>query len=83
MLEAMDNKPVHARIGSRTYNVNGASDVVEAILKRLQNIDWLMVEKQNRMATLRRAKHAYLIDLREEIVRKKSGVDLSALLDGE
>ena len=71
------------RIDQSLYDVSSASENSRKLVTALQNIDQRTVHKQNEMATLRRAKHAYLTDLRAEIVKKKSGVDLSALLDGE
>ena len=79
----MSKKCQQIKLDGERYDVGQTSQCIRDMIAQLQDIDWLMVEKQNRVATLRRAKHAYLVDLRDEIVRKKSGVDLSALLDGE
>ncbi|EDM69398.1 hypothetical protein RAZWK3B_11687 [Roseobacter sp. AzwK-3b] len=38
-------------------------------------------EAQNLHAVLTKARHAYIADLKNEIVKGKSGVDLSALFD--
>ena len=71
------------KVDDARYDITNAPQQLHVLVRQLQDIDWLIVEKQNRMATLRRAKHAYLTDLRSGIVKEKSGVDLSALLDGE
>ena len=71
------------RIDGANFEMANASSDINEIVTQLQHIDCFILERRNLIAVMKRAKHAYLIDLREEIVRKKSGVDLSALLDGE
>ena len=52
-------------------------------MARLQQLDRLFEEKTNLMALLTKAKNAYIADLKTEIIKSKTGVDLSSLFDEE
>ena len=71
------------RLDGEDYDLGKASDEAKAIVARLQHLDRLFEEKSNLMALLTKAKNAYIADLKTEIIKNKTGVDLSSLFDEE
>ena len=53
------------------------------LASRLQHLDRVFEEKSTLMALLTKAKNAYMADLKAEIIKNKTGVDLSSLFDAE
>ena len=79
----MPDVPQILRLDGEDYDLGKASDEAKAIVARLQHLDRLFEEKSNLMALLTKAKNAYIADLKTEIIKNKTGVDLSSLFDDE
>lgn len=71
------------RLDGVDYDLSHASDQAKDLIKRLKQLDQLYEEKTNMVALLTKAKNAYIADLKTEIIRNKTGVDLSSLFDEE
>jgi hypothetical protein len=71
------------RLDGEDYDLSKASAEVKAFVARLQHLERLFEEKSNLMALLTKAKNAYIADLKTEIIKNKTGVDLSTLFDEE
>ena len=69
------------RLNDVDYDLTKASEEARKILSELQNLDHLIGERQNMIALLTRAKNSYIADLKAEIIRCNTGVDLSTLFD--
>ena len=72
--------PEYVKFGGKTYDFSLLSaegrrtfDMLKYTIDRLQ-------EAQKKEEALKRAKNAYVSDLRNEIVKGTSGIDLDALL---
>ena len=79
----MADQPQILRLDGEDFDLSKASDEAKAIVARLQHLDRLFEEKSNMMALLTKAKNAYIADLKTEIIKNKTGVDLSSLFDEE
>lgn len=79
----MDDAPQILRLDGEDYDLFNASDEAKALVARLQQLDRLFEEKTNLMALLTKAKNAYIAELKTEIIKSKTGVDLSSLFDEE
>jgi hypothetical protein len=79
----MADQPQILRLDGADFDLSKASDEAKAIVARLQHLDRLFEEKSNLMALLTKAKNAYIADLKTEIIKNKTGVDLSSLFDEE
>lgn len=79
----MADTPQILRLDGEDYDLSKASDEAKALVARLQHLDRLFEEKSNLMALLTKAKNAYIADLKTEIIKNKTGVDLSSLFDEE
>jgi hypothetical protein len=79
----MDEAPQILRLDGEDYDLSKASDEAKALMVRLQHLDRMFEEKSNLMVLLTKAKNAYIADLKAEIIKNKSGVDLSTLFDAE
>ena len=71
------------RLDGEEYDLSKASEEAKTLVARLQHLDRLFEEKSNLMALLTKAKNAYIADLKTEIIKNKTGVDLSSLFDEE
>lgn len=71
------------RLDGEEYDLSKASEEAKTLVARLQHLDRLFEEKSNLMALLTKAKNAYISDLKAEIIKNKTGVDLSTLFDAE
>ncbi len=71
------------RLDGEEYDLSKASEGAKTLVARLQHLDRLFEEKRNLMALLTKAKNAYISDLKTEIIKNKTGVDLSTLFDAE
>ena len=71
------------RLDGTDYDLTTASDAAKALVMRLQSVDRLSEEKNNLLALLNKARNAYIAELKTEIIKNKTGVDLSALFDEE
>jgi len=79
----MADTPPILRLDGEDFDLSKASDEAKALVARLQHLDRLFEEKSNLMALLTKAKNAYIADLKTEIIKNKTGVDLSSLFDEE
>ena len=79
----MGDQPQILRLDGEDFDLSKASDEAKALVARLQHLDSLSEEKSNLMALLTKAKNAYISDLKTEIIKNKTGVDLSSLFDEE
>lgn len=79
----MPDAPQILRLDGEDYDLSKASDEAKALVARLQHLDRLFEEKTNLMALLTKAKNAYIAELKTEIIKNKTGVDLSSLFDEE
>jgi len=75
--------PQILRLDGEEYDLSKASDEAKAFVVRLQHLDSLFEEKSNLMALLTKAKNAYIAELKTEIIKERTGVDLSSLFDEE
>jgi len=71
------------RLDGVDYDLFKATDECKAYISRLQHLDRLFEEKNNMIALLTKARNAYIADLKTEIIKNKTGVDLSTLFDEE
>lgn len=79
----MADQPQILRLDGEDFDLFKASNEANALVARLQHLDRLFEEKSNLMALLTKAKNAYMADLKTEIIKNKTGVDLSSLFDEE
>lgn len=61
------------------YSTDGLSEEGSGLVKQLKFTQLRLLELSNQRALMTKAKNAYIADLKMEIVRERSGVDLSAL----
>lgn len=71
------------RLDGVDYDLTHVSDQAKDLIQRLKQLDRLFEEKSNMLALLTKAKNAYIADLKSEIIKNKTGVDLSTLFDEE
>jgi hypothetical protein len=71
------------RLDGQDYDLSKASEAAKSAVARLQHLERLFEEKSNMMALLTKAKNAYIAELKTEIIKNKTGVDLSTLFDEE
>ena len=61
------------------YSSDGLSEEGSGVVEQLKFTQLRLHELGNQRALMTKAKNAYILDLKMEIVRERSGVDLSAL----
>tara|TARA_B100001093_G_scaffold514661_1_gene589213 strand:- start:1557 stop:1835 length:279 start_codon:yes stop_codon:yes gene_type:complete len=61
------------------YSTDGLSEEGSGLVKQLKFTQLRLHELSNRGALMTKAKNAYIADLKMEIVKERSGVDLNAL----
>lgn len=61
------------------YSSDGLSEEGSSLVEQLKFTQLRLHELGNQRALMTKAKNAYILDLKMEIVRERSGVDLSAL----
>ena len=61
------------------YSTDGLSEEGRGLVKQLKFTQLKLLELSNQRALMTKAKNAYIADLKMEIVKERSGVDLSAL----
>lgn len=79
----MSETPRILRLDGVDHDLSMASNDALTLVSRLQQIERQFEEKTNLMAVLTKAKNAYISDLKAEVIKKKTGVDLSTLFDVE
>jgi len=63
------------------YETSSLTDTGKSILASLQEASARLQELQNLQAIFTRAKRSYIDELKREIIKGKSGVDIAALFD--
>ena len=63
------------------HGLDTLSDDAKKLVARLQDIDACIHEMKNLLAIFTRAKRSYRTELRREIIKGKSGVDIASLFD--
>lgn len=63
------------------YKTSSLTDNSKSILASLQEASARLQELQNLQAIFTRAKRSYIDELKREIIKGKSGVDIAALFD--
>jgi len=58
------------------YDVETLTDAQKKLITELQKIEERIKEKNNMVAILRKAKRAYIADLKQEMISSKAGLDL-------
>jgi hypothetical protein len=79
----MADKPQHLNLDGVNYDLSAASEEALALIARLQSLGTLIDEKNNTIVLLTKAKNAYIADLKAEIIKSRTGLDLSTLFDPE
>jgi len=72
--------PEYVKFGGKTYDLAVLSAEGRRTLEMLTYTIDRLEEAQRREEALKRAKNSYVADLRAEIVKGTSGIDLDALL---
>ncbi len=67
------------RLGGQEYDVSALSEAGRSNLAGYQYATEQLKEAENLHAVLTKARRAYMADIKNEMIRGKSGVDLSAL----
>lgn len=68
------------RIDGVDYDVGSLSPECQTLLQHLNFVQVELRELKNREVLLSKAKEAYVADLKAEIIRGRTGMDLNALL---
>ena len=63
------------------HGLDTLSDDAKNFVARLQNTDVCIHEMKNLLAIFTRAKRSYIAELKREIIKGKSGVDIASLFD--
>ena len=63
------------------YGLDTLSDDTKKLVERLQDTDACIYEMKNLLAIFTRAKQSYIAELKREIIKGKSGVDIASLFD--
>lgn len=71
------------RIDGVEYEIEALTDEGRLLVERMTFAQSSLQELQNNLALLTKAKNAYIADLKLEIVKGRTGVDLAALFDDE
>lgn len=79
----MSDRTQILRLDGLDYDLSRLSADGKTLVARLTQLERLVQEKTNLLAVLTKAKNAYISDLKSEIIKKRTGVDLSALFEGE
>jgi thioredoxin-related protein len=63
------------------HGLDTLSDDEKKLVARLQDTDACIHEMKNLLAIFTRAKRSYIAELKREIIKGKSGVDIASLFD--
>jgi len=69
------------RLDGEDYVLAELTQEARQLVYRLHSMDKVVDEKRSMLAVLAKAKNAYISDLKNEIIKTSSGVDLSSLFD--
>lgn len=70
-------------IDGKSYDASTLGAEGQAVLARLRFVQARLAELNNTQALMTKARNAYIADLKVEMVRGRTGVDLSSLLGGD
>ena len=76
------NIPENINIESVEYETKGLSEGGIKILINLTHAELKIREMENNKAIMTKARNAYISEIKKEIIKSKSGIDLSSLLSG-
>lgn len=65
------------KINNREYDIDSLSDTAKNFCEQLRVLDMAINEKNNLSAVLLKAKKAYIMDLKSEMLSQKAGYDFS------
>ena len=68
-------------VDSIEYGLDALSDDAKKFVARVQDTDACIHEMENLRAIFTRAKRSYIDELKREIIKGKSGVDIASLFD--
>ena len=71
------------KLDGNTYELSGLSPDGQNVLNRLNFARMSLHELRNQLAVLKRAKNAYIEDLKFEIVQGRTGINISDLFDDD
>ena len=63
------------------HGLDKLNDDAKKLVARLQDTDACIHEMKNLLAIFTRAKQSYIAELKREIIKGKSGVDIASLFD--
>lgn len=66
-------------LDGKEYDAASLSEKAQRLLQSYLTVDQQLHEAQNMQAVLTKARNAYIADLRNEMMRGKTGIDLSTL----
>ena len=69
------------RLDGEDYVLAELTQEARQLVYWLHSMDKVVDEKRSMLAVLAKAKNAYISDLKNEIIKTSSGVDLSSLFD--
>ncbi|MEN8841483.1 MAG: hypothetical protein ABF254_00765 [Octadecabacter sp.] len=75
--------PKTLRLDGVEYEMSKLSPRARETVGTLRTIEADLNDKTNMLAVLTKAHNAYISDLKSEIIKEKSGVDISTLFDAE
>ena len=81
MMKNKSDIPENFNIDGVEYKSAELSSESLEILKKLTFTTLKIREIQNEKALMKKARNAYISDIKKEIIKTKSGIDLSSLLD--
>ena len=73
--------PQKIKIDGVEHDLDSLSEEAKAILEKLQHTDTQIQDTKNLSALLTRAKKSYIQELKREMIKGKSGVDIASLFD--
>jgi hypothetical protein len=76
-------QPRIIRLDGKDYDIATVPAEAMQIVARIGAVEKQLKEKQMLIETVDKARVAYLAEIKAEIVRLKSGVDLSSIFTGE
>jgi hypothetical protein len=79
----MSETPRIIRLDGNDYDISTAPAEAMQIVARIGAVEKLMRERQMLLETVDKARVAYLAEIKAEIIRVKSGVDLSSIFAGD
>lgn len=79
----MSEKPRIIRLDGNDYDISAVPAEALQIVARIGAAEKQIKERQMLLETIDKARVAYLAEIKAEIIRVKSGVDLSSIFAGD